>query len=70
MPRTVEAIVEPDGRIRLLEVVDLQQGERALVVFPDLGAADSLASSRLSEEVLAKDWNRPEEEQAWSHLKP
>lgn len=24
----------------------------------------------LSEDVLAKDWNRPEEDEAWAHLQP
>jgi hypothetical protein len=24
----------------------------------------------LSEPVLAKDWERPEEDEAWSHLQP
>jgi hypothetical protein len=25
-------------------------------------------SARLSEAALAEDWNRPEEDEAWSHL--
>jgi hypothetical protein len=30
-----------------------------------LGAAES---ALLSEAALAEDWNRPEEDEAWSHL--
>jgi len=27
-------------------------------------------SALLSEEALAQDWNRPEEDEAWSHIQP
>jgi hypothetical protein len=29
-----------------------------------------LESPKLSEAALAEDWNRPEEDAAWSHLQP
>jgi hypothetical protein len=29
-----------------------------------------LVLARLAEASLAQDWNRPEEEAAWAHLKP
>ncbi len=28
------------------------------------------ACALISEPVLAKDWNRPEEDEAWAHLQP
>ena len=32
--------------------------------------ADESQTALLSERALAEDWNRPEEDAAWSHLQP
>ena len=66
MLRTVEAVVENDGSLRLLEDVELQVGDRALVTL--LGENDPAETARLSEPALAEDWNREEEDEAWAHL--
>ncbi len=66
MLRTVEAVVESDGSLRLLEPVDLRTGARALVTL--LGEDDASESSLLSEPALAADWDRAEEDDAWAHL--
>jgi hypothetical protein len=69
MIRTVEAVIDEQGNLRLLEPVHLPSARRALVTIledrPVVGAPDS---ALLSESALAEDWNRPEEDQAWSHL--
>ena len=70
MLKTVEAVLEKDGRLRLLEDVDLTQAKRVLVTFLDEemqheGVSDT---ALLSEAALGQDWNRPEEDQAWQHL--
>lgn len=69
MHRTLEAVVDEYGKIRLLETVSLTTGHRVLVtileeehIFP----VDEV--TLLSEAALAEDWNRPEEDTAWSHL--
>ena len=64
MMRTVEAVVEPDGSLRLLEDVELQAGERALVTL--LRAPDD--ATLLSQPALAEDWERAEEDEAWAYL--
>lgn len=67
MLRTIEAVVEKDGSLRLLEEVELRAGERALVTL--LGEKPELAEpALLSEQSLAIDWERPEEDEAWAHL--
>lgn len=66
MLRTVEAIVENDGSLRLLEQIELRAGERALVTL--LGDDDPSETPLLSEATPATDWNREEEEDAWAHL--
>ena len=66
MLRTVEAVVENDGSLRLLEDVELRAGERALVTL--LGEDDVTETALLSEPALAADWNREEEDKAWAYL--
>jgi hypothetical protein len=68
MIRTVEAVIDPEGNVRLLEAVQLAGSRRALVtILDDAPRGDEAAL--LSEHALA-DWNRPEEDAAWSHLQP
>jgi hypothetical protein len=69
--RTIEAIIESDGTVRLLESIQLGAAHRALITI--LGEPDDdnpSLPSVLSERALAEDWNRPEEEEAWDHLQP
>ncbi len=69
MIRTVEAVIDEQGNVRLLEPVHLTSARRALVMILDDGpAARAPESALLSEAALAQDWNRPEEDEAWSHL--
>jgi len=70
MIRTVEAVVEADGRVRLLEHVRVPSARRALVTILDEPAEDAANSSALLSEPALNDWNRPEEDEAWSHLQP
>jgi hypothetical protein len=71
MIRTLEAMIDERGVVRLLEAVEVPASRRALVTILDeepRGPANELAL--LSEAALAEDWNRPEEEAAWSHMQP
>ena len=70
MHRTVEAIVEADGRVRLLEPVELGGARRALLTILDEPAEDAVNLTALMSETALEDWNRPEEDEAWSHLQP
>ena len=69
MIQTVEAIIEPDGKVLLLESVQIKESRRALVtILEDEPATKVPETALLSEEALAEDWSRPEEDEAWSHL--
>jgi hypothetical protein len=71
MIQTIKAVVDEHGQVRLLEEVKLTGVRRALVTI--LEEAPSLEASEialLSEQALAEDWERPEEDEAWSHLQP
>jgi hypothetical protein len=67
--RTFEAIIDEQGRIRLLQPLEAGAPRRALVVLLDEAIPSADEAAALSEEALA-DWNRPEEDSAWSHLQP
>jgi hypothetical protein len=71
MIRTVEAIIDEDGQVRLLEEVRLPGARRAFVTILEKAPRTNVSETALlSEPVLAKDWERPEEDEAWSHLQP
>ena len=70
MHRTVEAIVEADGSVRLLEPVSVGTPRRALLTILDEPAEDAVNLPALMSEPTLSDWNRPEEDEAWSHLQP
>lgn len=71
MIQIVEAIIEPDGKVLLLEDVQLTESHRALVtILEDEPLSKASVTALLSEPSLAEDWNRPEEDEAWSHLQP
>lgn len=69
MIRTVEAIVDEAGHVRLLEDVKLGEAHRALVtILDDRPVPLAAETALLSEPVLATDWMRPEEDEAWLDL--
>jgi hypothetical protein len=70
MIRTVEAIVDERGDVRLLEAVRLPATRRALVTILEEPPLRPEETALLSEAALAEDWNRPEEDAAWAHLQP
>ena len=69
MAETVEAVVDEQGNIKLLEPIRAGVVRRALVTILDEQPLSQRADAALlSEAALAEDWNRPEEDEAWSHL--
>jgi hypothetical protein len=69
MIRTVEAVIDEKGNVKLLEPVQLSSKRRALVtILEDSSMVLANETALLSEPALAEDWNRPEEDAAWSHL--
>ena len=67
MHTTVEAEVDDEGNIRPKEPLVLTPGARVLVTVLESGVAET---ALLSEATLAADWQRPEEDAAWSQLNP
>jgi hypothetical protein len=70
MLRTFEATIDKDGKVRLQQKIQLPEAHRAIVTILDEPAYLVAETALLSESALAKDWDRPEEDEAWAHLQP
>jgi predicted DNA-binding antitoxin AbrB/MazE fold protein len=69
MLQTIEAVVDENGTLRMLEPIQLPKLRRVLITILNEEPSDETANlALLSELALARDWERPEEEEAWSHL--
>ncbi|HEV7402081.1 MAG TPA: hypothetical protein VGO11_04110 [Chthoniobacteraceae bacterium] len=68
MIQTIEAMIDAGGSVRLLGPVRVSRSQRALVTILDEEPAPSVETALLSEQALAQDWNRSEEDAAWAHL--
>ena len=71
MIQTIEAVIDEEGNVHLLQPIRLAETRRALVtILEEQPAAGVSETALLSEQTLSEDWNRPEEDEAWSHLQP
>ncbi len=69
MLQTYEGVIDQNGTLRLLEPVKLPRRRRVIVTILDEEPTEEFTNlALLSEPALAKDWERPEEDKAWSHL--
>ncbi len=69
MLQTIEAIIDQDRTLRVLEPIQLPKSRRVLItIFEEEPSSEMANLAILSELSLAKDWERPEEDEAWSHL--
>ena len=69
MIQTVEAVVDTEGRVQLLQELNLPENRRALVTILEEEPIIKVSETALlSEAALAEDWNRPEEDEAWAYL--
>lgn len=66
---TVEAIIDEKGAVHLVEPIKVSVVRRALVtILDEEPAVYPNETALLSEDALAEDWGRPEEDAAWAHL--
>lgn len=68
MLQTYEATVDEHGNIKPIEPVTLTTGQRILITVLSEPSLTVSETALLSEAALAEDWNRPEEDEAWTHL--
>lgn len=67
--KSVRATVSPEGKVTLAEPLALKTTTIAMltVVLED-NTDDAIEPALLSEDALAKDWGKPEEDEAWAYL--
>ena len=69
MPTTIEATIDRRGNVLLRTPIRFPTPRRAFVVILEEEPTTPIPETALLSELsLAIDWNRPEEEDAWSHL--
>ncbi len=69
MLQAIEGMIDKDGRVKVLGKVDLPKSRRVIITILDEEPLDEAANlALLSETALARDWERTEEDEAWSHL--
>ena len=72
MIHTYQAIINQQGIVNLLQPIDIKEPKRALLIVFDNDFEDSFYKKSdsyiFSESSLEKDWNRPEEDEAWAYL--
>ncbi len=69
MIQTVEAVIDDGGKVKVLNDLLLPRGRRAIVTVLEERSDTAISETALlSEEALATDWLRDEEDEAWSHL--
>jgi hypothetical protein len=68
MFRTVEAVIDEQGIVKLLEPIQLPASSRALVTILDQGVEPHRDETAGLSEASLSDWNRPEEDEAWAYL--
>jgi len=70
MLKTIEAILDENGTIHLSESIDIKTARRVLVTVLDESPIISAnEEALLSEDVLSQDWEKDEEDDAWSYLR-
>ncbi len=69
MLQTFEGVIDKNGKLRLLEPIKLPKSRRVIITILNEEPTDETINlALLSEPALARDWERPEEDEAWSHL--
>lgn len=67
MLKSVEAIVDAEGHVKLLEKIKIKGTHKAVVTILDDIIEEKNITALLTESSL-QDWNRPEEDEAWKDL--
>jgi hypothetical protein len=65
MKQTVEAIIDEQGHVRLVEPVNIKGLHRALVTILDEPPEALSEAAQLAEKSRAQDWLHEEGDQAW-----
>jgi len=65
--QSIRAVIEPNGQIRFPIDMHLTKPMNAIITFIEEESKYKF-TELASEKSLAEDWNKPEEDEAWTHL--
>ncbi len=70
MLQSFEGIIDQEGNLRTVGGVVLPKSRRVIITILDEAVDEEEVTNLalLSELALARDWEQPEEDEAWSHL--
>ena len=68
MLRTLEAVIDAEGVIRLLEPTPLPPNRKVLVTILNEAARPWPGDTALMSEAALSDWNHPDEDEAWAYF--
>ncbi|MBE2222935.1 MAG: hypothetical protein IAF02_15425 [Anaerolineae bacterium] len=69
MLQSIEGMIDHEGKLIILGKAILPKSRRVIITILDEEPSDEVVNmALLSESALARDWERPEEDEAWSHL--
>ena len=69
--KTVRATIDRNGEVHLHGKIDISGPCEAIVTIFEGGDQQTVdETALLSEAAFAVDWDRPEEDDAWRHLRP
>lgn len=69
MLQTFKGIIDQNGKLRITDQINLPKSRRVIITILNEEPIDEVINMALvSESALARDWERPEEDEAWSHL--
>ena len=69
MLQAIEAFIDENGILKFLEPIKLPKSRRVIItILNDEPSEEMMELALLSEPALAREWDLPEEDEAWSHL--
>ncbi|MFO7682002.1 MAG: hypothetical protein R6X34_18315 [Chloroflexota bacterium] len=69
MLQAIEGMIDQEGKVRVLRKINLPRSRRVIITILDEEPSEEVFNLvLLSESALARDWEQPEEDEAWSHL--
>ncbi|MBE2225337.1 MAG: hypothetical protein IAF02_27625 [Anaerolineae bacterium] len=69
MLQSIEGMTDQNGKLKIPGNINLPKSRRVIITILEEEPSDEAFNlALLSESALAKEWERPEEDKAWSHL--
>lgn len=66
--KSYPAMISAEGVVTLRHPLKLDSDRMAIVTIVSGDSDETLDTALLSEDALAHDWNKPDEEKAWAYL--